>query len=402
MSRRPCVTIPLALAASVAIAAATAHASDCSNTSTGLVPLSDLGTGFYLGQFRGGLYPNGSNQMPPAHHAAGRARALAVEPLDTSGHPDPAGRYILMSIGMSNTTQEWCGGAQPNCQPGSFMGQAAVHPAVNHDTLVIIDGARGGQTAATWDDPNDANYERIRTQILQPQGLSEAQVQIVWVKVANAGPNTSLPAQNADAYTLLTQMGDIARALRTRYPNLRLAFFSSRIYAGYADTALNPEPYAYESAFAVKWLIEAQIRQMATGQIDPRAGDLDADTVAPWIAWGPYLWADGLSPRSDGLTWQCTDFANDGTHPSIDGRTKVGTLLMDFMLSSPHAAPWFRSDFGDPCPGDLNADQTVDFDDLTLLLAAYGVDAGGDLDNDGDTDFGDLLILLNNYGQTCR
>ena len=35
------------------------------------------------------------------------------------------------------------------------------------------------------------------------------------------------------------------------------------------------------------------------------------------------------------------DFAADGTHPSALGREKVGGMLLDFMLTSPSAAPWF-------------------------------------------------------------
>ena len=34
---------------------------------TGLVPINDLGTGLYLNQYQGGLYPGGSNTMPVAH-----------------------------------------------------------------------------------------------------------------------------------------------------------------------------------------------------------------------------------------------------------------------------------------------------------------------------------------------
>jgi hypothetical protein len=391
--------IVLATAAFGIVSSAAAVASDCTQTSVGLTPISDLGTGLYLGQFAGGLYPNGLNSPPTEHHALGLVRASAVMPRDAAGNPDPTGRYVLISIGMSNTTQEFC------CGDWTFMGQAAANPAVNHTALAIVNGASGGQTAMTWDSPTDPNYDRVRDTQLAPRGLSEAQVQAAWVKVADAQPTSSLPNSNADAFALQGFMGSIARAMKVRYPNLQLVFFSSRIYAGYASTALNPEPYAYESGFAVKWVIESQIDQMAGGGIEPISGDLDANTVAPWLAWGPYLWADGLTPRSDGLIWRCQDVENDGTHPAQPGEEKVADVLLAFMLTSRYTTPWFRGDFT-PCPGDLNQNGEVDLQDLTHLLSNFGRQSGatrsqGDTDGDGDVDLNDLATLLSDFGRTC-
>lgn len=349
---------------------AVATAADCSQTSVGITPLNDLGTGLYLGLYQGGLYPGGSNVMPPAHHAAGLNRAAQIRPLDAAGNPDPTGHYVLLSIGMSNTTQEFCGTSDgQNCPNYSFVGQALADPHVNHTTLAIIDGAAGGQTAGTWDDPADVNYDRVRDTRLAPAGLTEAQVQAVWVKVANSTPTDSLPESNADAYTLVSQIGDILRAIHVRYPNVKLVFLSSRIYAGYATTPLNPEPYAFESGLACKWTIEAQIEQMTGGGIDPLAGDLNINTAAPWVAWGPYLWADGLTPRSDGLTWSCTDFNTDGTHPAPPGREKVGTMLLDFFSTSPQTTSWFLRPNADGI-GDMNCDDRVDNFDIDPFVLA--------------------------------
>jgi hypothetical protein len=304
-------------------------------------PLTEMGQRTYKG-FTGGLYPAG-NDAPAAHAAAGIQRAHLVAPVDGAGNPSATGKYVLLSMGMSNTTQEFCGGdGAQQCDAPSFMGSAAADATVNHSTLAIVNGAAGGQASESWDAPTDANYDRVRDTRLVPLGLTEQQVQIVWVKVARPGPTAALPAVNADAYLLERDIGNILRAIKVRYPNVRQVFLSSRIYAGYATTTLNPEPYAYESGFAVKWAIEAQIRQLETGAIvDTRAGDLAYDGAAPWAAWGPYLWAEGEYARLDGLTWVPADFAADGTHPATSGRAKVAAALLAFFKTSAFTRCWF-------------------------------------------------------------
>jgi hypothetical protein len=320
-----------------------AGAADCTNTSVGFVPLGDLGVGTYLGLYEGGLYEGGSDVPPADHRLAGLAQVAKVVPRDAQGAPEPLGRIGLISIGMSNTTMEWCAVNGLDCTAWSFTGIAEADPDVDHQHVVIVNGASSGQTAPMWTDPEGGNYDRIRDAVLPVYGLTTAQVQVAWVKLANGNPTLPLPSANADAFVLERHLGDVMRALRVTFPNLAIVFLSSRIYAGYTTFPLNPEPYAYEAGFSMKWLIDAQVRQKRGLGADATAGDLDYATgVAPWIAWGPYLWADGLTPRSDGLTWSCEDFASDGTHPSNAGQAKVADRLLAFFLGSEYTAPWFR------------------------------------------------------------
>lgn len=322
------------------------------------MPLTDFAPGQrYLNQYAGLLY-DGSNTMPADHDTDGKTAAASVQPRAPNGAPNSNGKIVFLGIGLSNTTIEFCGAASfdangdplattcqlPYNQPESFMGQAAADPGVNHSSLAIMDGAKGGESLDKWDPTGPSgygNYDRVRDEVLIPNGLTENQVQAIWVMGAEANPTVSLPASGADAYAAERYLGNIMRAIKLRYPNARQVFLSSRIYGGYATSCLNPEPYAYEGGFSVKWLISAQINQLRGGGVDPIAGDLGYGK-APWLAWGPYLWASGTTPRSDGLTWVRTDVrTSDGTHPSTAGEKKVGKLLLNFMKSSPHTA-WFR------------------------------------------------------------
>ena len=311
-------------------------------TDTVKKPLADLLAGTYYGS-SGGLYPGGINQPPADHDSAARARRNAIKPLDVNGDESPFGKYVLISIGMSNTTQEWCSQSSgPPCGASTFMGRAATDPSVNHYTLVIVNGAADGQDAPAWTSPTSPNYDRIKLTRLAPLGLSENQVQAAWVKLEDPKPSVSLPADSADARVFLTNLGLVLRAMRIRYPYLRIVFLSSRTYGGYATIDLNPEPYAYESGFSVKWAIESQINEMRGLPINPRAGTLNyTKKLAPLVVWGPYLWANGAMPRSDGVAWNRADFEEDGTHPSQAGESKAAGLLMDFFKNSPYARCWF-------------------------------------------------------------
>jgi len=311
-------------------------------TDTVKIPLTDLLARTYYGN-AGGIYPGGINQPPTQHDSVARARRNLIKPLDVNGDESPFGKYVLLSIGMSNATQEWCSqNSGPPCAPWTFMGKAATDPTINHYSLVIVNGAADGQDAPAWTSPSSASYDRIKLGRLAPLGLSENQVQVVWVKLDDQKPSLSLPADSADANILLTNLALVMRALRVRYPYLRLVFLSSRIYGGYATTDLNPEPYAYESGFSVKWLIESQINEMRGQPPNPRVGTLNyTSKAAPLILWGPYMWANGTTARSDGLSWERADFEEDGMHPSQSGEAKVSQRLIDFFKNSPYTRCWF-------------------------------------------------------------
>jgi len=295
---------------------------------TRLIPLTVLAQGeTYKGE-DGGLYGNGHNAPPPELEATARRALAQVAPRDIDGRPDKAGLIVMVSIGMSNTTQEF-----------ERFKQLADADHAKSDAVIIIDCAQGGCDAGVWDPANPDSFDvwRELERRLKMTGVTEQQVQVLWLKQARAQPAIygEFP-KHADE--LKGHLVAILQEARRRLPNLQLAYLSSRTYAGYAKTALSPEPYAYESAFAVRRVILDQMHGDKKLNIDPSAGPIRA----PVVLWGPYLWTDGARPRpDDGLVWLPGDVERDGMHPSVSGRDKVARLLLDFFKTNPLAQPWF-------------------------------------------------------------
>lgn len=306
-------------------------AQNCSQVSYGnpaYIPINDLGTGTWNG-FMGGLYPNGSNFIPIAHKSAGLQLVNQIQPLDVYGNPDPVnGKIGFISIGLSNGTMEF----------SAFipMGNADIN---KNPKVALVDCAEGGMSTNIISIVNAYSYKHYWdttvVRRLSVAGVTDKQVQVIWYKEAYpVGSPTLSPQVYSDS--LKKQSKRVMNIIKTRFPNAKICYLASRIYAGYATSNLNPEPYAYWQGWTMKWMIEDQINN------DPMLRYSGTGANSPWLCWGTYNWANGTTPRIDGLTWICpTDFNTDGTHPSVIGRQKVATALLNF-LDNDSTACWYR------------------------------------------------------------
>jgi hypothetical protein len=299
-------------------------------------PLTDMGKDDEYKGFKGGLYPDGGNQRPAGHEAAGLALAKQIQRLDAAGKPSADGKIVLLSVGMSNTSQAFNGFMQV------ARGDRTINPQV-----VLVNGAQGGMTAVIVQNPEGGRknpkdgtmikyWPEVDNQLAKAR-VTGAQVQAVWIKQADGGPTSGFPAYAKD---LQAELVKIVQLIHQRYPNVKLVYLSSRTCAAWAKTPLNPEPYAFESGFSVRWLIEQQIKGDAALNYDPAKGAVKA----PWLSWGPYLWTNGSTKRADGFFYEEDDFVpSDRTHPSKMGQLKIGEQLLQFFKTDTTSKSWFSS-----------------------------------------------------------
>jgi hypothetical protein len=287
----------------------------------GLTPLNDLGVGSYQA-VQGGLYGAGCNQCPFGHEFDGLRIARTIVPLDTAGAANGVnGRVVMISLG----------GNVANLQFAAFVVGVAADAARN-PKLTVVNGATGGYDLRDAADPQSGYWDGVAAS-LRAAGSSPAQAQVAWMSFHVEASLGDFATSTDSSARLLTRA---IRNARARLPNLRLLYLTPRTYAGYDTDPALTEPNAYWTGFACRQVILSQVTGDSLN-FDPARGAV----VAPWIAWGPYLWADGMVPRSDGLTWACDAYTGNGYIPSQSGRGQFADSLLAFVKAGATTAPWY-------------------------------------------------------------
>lgn len=224
---------------------------------------------------------------------------------------------VLLCIGMSQAVWE-CDGHQEIANSEGWAEQSQL-------PVVIVTGAVSG-----WDiESIMADPTTYWTQVesrLRAAGYSNEDVQLMWGKNATrvAGQGDVDPIEQRRI--LRDGLIQVQQEAEARFPNLRAGFHSPRVFGGHCQA--NPEPIAHETYYAiVGW--------------DTEAGAIDSSSK--WFL-GPYIWADGINMRGDGLTWLAEDFVvppttGPGCHPSQSGIDKVADYAERFFNKITYALP---------------------------------------------------------------
>jgi hypothetical protein len=183
-------------------------AGQCPTPSSGLTPLTDLGSSLYQGR-SGGLYPGGTNVPPPEYLEVGQRAASKVKPIN--------GKIVVLSQGYSNVHQEF-----------TAFASLASTDVVRNPAILLVNGAQPGKDALEWQDPaNDA--WATADAALAAAGVGRADVQVIWFKTTRIGEKWEFPT---DAERLRKWTRTWGANMEATYPNLKLIYASSRIYGG--------------------------------------------------------------------------------------------------------------------------------------------------------------------------
>lgn len=279
----------------------------------------------YLERHETGLYPNRRNEMPEGHRQAGERLAATIRPRDDAGAVDfEHGRILALVLGHSNCSMYF----------RALEQKLAAQRTQLHPRFELINAAVGGQQLPQIVTLQGGVWNRVQALLRDRPTYSACQVQVLFLHTTYHGaanPRHDPPRLFPESMRQMQR--DLTRVLShcaERFPNLKIAYLTCdglRQYTGF-------EPHVYQEAFALKWLIESQLKN------EPDARFEGSDRRLPWLAWGPYMWDN---------TWDPTYFT-DGVHPARPALDIFVDKYWEHLRRDSVARPWLFAPAAPPEP----------------------------------------------------
>ncbi len=270
----------------------------------------------YLGRHETGLYPGRKNEIPESHRKAGQQVAAKIRPLNMDGLADEKeGRILGLVLGHSNCSMYFW----------AMQRQLQTQRRLLHPRFELVNAAVGGQQLPQIVTLQGGVWDRARSLLEDRPGYSRQQVQVLFLHTTYHGAGNPGRVPPRPFPENMRQMErDLEKVLAhcvEQFPNLRIAYLTPDGFRHFT----NFEPHVYQEAFALKWLIERQIKgEPATRYEGP-------DRRLPWLAWGPYIWDNA---------WDKSYFT-DGVHPTPKALAIFVDKYWQHLCRDPVAEPWF-------------------------------------------------------------
>ena len=266
-----------------------------------------------------GLYKNNSNSPSINQKILAQRQLQLIKPLNNNGLPSTSGKIGFLYFGDPFTQGEFT----------SFEELIKDNNLVNQN-LVLVDGADVDIDTTYWLKSQFA-WENLKKKV-ESKYITEKQIQIIWINLSNL---ESTGDTNSDNKKFADDLQKITETALIKYPNTRVIYLSSPRYMGYSTEPAYTEPISYESAFAVRELINRQ----ENGELNFRENitSLQSDTV---LLWGPYIW-NNSKVKDSAYSITRESLMSDGLIFTAPGRQDYILDLFIFWSENEFTQTWF-------------------------------------------------------------
>lgn len=254
-----------------------------------------------------GLYPWGNSLITNEYSNIFNKTNKRIKALDSSGAVSKTGKIGVLAIGASTPKKIFSG----------------IQTAIDNDVsfadskVTLVNAALPSKDFDYILDPDTDYWDSVDDEV-DNAGLTNLQISVIICIEDNLSiSDTSFTR----ATTLKENYKSLLELLRVDYPNCRLFLAGAREYTGYTTVTQHQEPRGYLNGWGIRLLINDYVANLVPQY--------------PLVGWLDYYWADGATPRFDGLDYILSDYVGpDYLHLTKTKADELGQSTHDKLKES--------------------------------------------------------------------